>query len=303
MCENLPFTILADLSIFSVSTNSSAKLQYFSSGGVDVQDAGVVPWAVDVRTGKSLNQMYYYVGLSGYSLGSSYKDLSSFNFGDPIEGFISGSKNLFNFSVWSGTCNHQIQFCDAEFSMGDLRFGVCSDMVPYIPNVNFIGVGTALRNHFTLRIAMSTIQSSFPSLLPGTQFLGKSLGLISFASYLSLQRLSSVNMTSIPATYLTTYVEDGIAMDLITTILLMLFLALTLGVSIILLCRSRRHEHGIQIARRRIGWDPVTRLASELSQKNNLGFDHGYWEIPENQNPLYVYLDDQSFLRKRTTST
>jgi hypothetical protein len=196
-------------------------------------------------------------------------------------GYLTGTRLRLNFTVWAGVCYHSFYLCDTTIEQGEPKnTSHCAQISVPTPDMDMAGVGMALRNHFTFRSALSTVLASQnASQLQGTDIVTRALGLLSMAWFLSQQQFQNKFTKWVYVQKTVSTDQDAVAMELLTTLSLLLFAFLTLTTAIWVFLHTKKLKQAIDMCQRRIRWDPMTRLASELSQKHNLSFDHGYWEV------------------------
>jgi hypothetical protein len=292
-CDDLPYSVgpgpATSVMIQNTSVVRALNLRFLETGYVNAFGSGVIPFGIEdkPRSFKVPPMMGYYLGLSGSSIGASPLRLSGSESVDNQIGYLTGSRLDLNFTVWAGVCRHAAKLCNATVDMGNITLSNCSSAALPIPNFEINGVGPPLRNHFTFRSALSTVLAQdLAKVQDGSFVVHKSLGLLSLAWYLSLLKLRKFRSTSVPVLKTVSFENSAIAMDLISTVLIILFF---LGTSIWALWvafRTRNREAAIEMSWKRLKWNPMTRYASEMSKKHGLDFDHGCWELRPSSSSL-----------------
>lgn len=286
-CDDLPYSIgpgpATSIMIQNTSIVRSLNLRVLETGYVNAFGSGVIPFGIEdkPRSFKVPPMMGYYLGLSGSSLGALPLRLSGSESLDNQIGYLTGSRLDLNFTVWAGVCRHLAKLCSAAVDMGNITLSNCTSVALPIPNFEINGVGPPVRNHFTFRSALSTVLAQdLAKVQDGSFVVHKTLGILSLAWYLSLLKLRKFRSASVPALKTVSFEDSAIAMDLMSTILIIFFF---LGTSIWALwvaLRTRNREAAIRMSWKRLKWNPMTRYASEMSKKHGLDFDHGCWELP-----------------------
>ena len=245
----------------------SLPLKMIKTSNLSILDAGVVIWSLDSddqTTG-------YFVGLSGSSVGSLSTSINE-SFAHNYSGYLSATLANSTFTTWAGICQHSISICPSFINQGKIRTTSCKSLeLPFIDTM----IPLPLQKHFTFRSALSSLSLNQRS---KEKLMSKTLGLLFFAWTLSSFDTSHIPITSRFALNVETSTQPGIAMDLISTLLVILIFSSSSFLLLVVFTWSRKEESKILTCLNRIHWHPIYYLARELSLKYNLDFENGYYE-------------------------
>jgi hypothetical protein len=186
----------------------------------------------------------------------------------------------------AGICKQQVEQCkvliqpNGKIAVSDEN---CSPANPVVQNSDreIHGVGSFGNSPDMARLAMTT-QYHLRN-VDSTSLLSYAIGSLNFAFYTSLIRREDLqqNLTSlqVPVTQVTS--RNGIAIDLISTTLLIVIFIAAMVITVKTLLLHLKPEDRVSHYEKLSLYSPLVFCAREVSVHKKLGFDKGQWDEPK----------------------